>query len=76
MFLYNLKVNLLGYPRIMRTIGKSETGRFELMEDIITGEKFIGPREHISAGIGPGKTYIKYYEGANKVYNFDIQEKN
>jgi hypothetical protein len=70
--LYGLKVKL-GYPRIMKSIAISDTGRYELMEDVITGKRFIGPLEYISAGITPGKSYICDYEGSNEIYGFKIK---
>jgi hypothetical protein len=67
--LYSIKVRL-GYPRTMKQISISETGRYELLEDTITHKRFIAPLEPISAGIQPGNSYIAYYKGAQETYKF------
>jgi len=74
--IYGLQVRFFGYPRIMKSIAISETGRYELMEDEITKKRFITPKEYISAGITPGNFYMSDYFGSQQIYNFTFNNHN
>ena len=66
--LYSLKV-MLGWPRVLKQIDISENGRYQLLEDTKTGQKFIGPLEYISAGIHPG-SYLPAVGSDWETYGF------
>lgn len=49
--MYGLGVKLGISQRDVKQIAISSTGRYELVSDVVTGKKFIGPLQPISASI-------------------------
>lgn len=67
--MYGLGVKLGISPRDVKQIAISSTGRYELVSDVVTGKKFIGPLQPISAGIRRG-CYLPWDEEFGKSYDF------